>query len=402
MSEHSAKKRRVLILSASAGTGHLRAADALEKVCRQHVEVGEVKNVDALTYTNKLFRDFYSKLYMQLVQSAPNFVGWWYDKSDEPWKTDKARLMMDRLNTRPLVKMIREFQPDVTICTHFLPAGIISHLIHKGELEARLAIVVTDFDMHAMWLSRSFHHYFVALEETKVHLEMLGLPADRITVSGIPVDPAFAVEADVEALREKHGIRKGVPLLLVSAGALGVGPAARVAKVLSYMKSPAHVVVVCGKNEELKEKVLEQTKTQPAHLTYTVLGYTREMHDWMAMADLFIGKPGGLTTAESLVRGLPMAIFFPIPGQEERNSDHLLEKGVAIKCNEVTTMAYKIDQLLQNPERLASMRRAAKTLAKPDAAWTVVNTLLDQFHVQQPVTVDQEDLDNMEDRARKS
>lgn len=393
-------KRRVLILSASAGTGHLRAADALEKVCRGHAEVGQVMNVDALTYTNKLFRDFYSKLYMQLVQSAPNFVGWWYDKSDEPWKTDKMRLMLDRINTRPLVKMIRKFRPDVTICTHFLPAEIISHLITKGELQARLAIVVTDFDMHAMWLSRAFHHYFVALQETKVHLTMLGLPEERITVSGIPVDPKFGLKADRDALREKHGLKKDVPLLLVSAGALGVGPAERVAKVLSYMKTPAHIVVVCGKNEELREKVLKQAEQQPAHLSYTVLGYTDEMHDWMALADLFIGKPGGLTTAEALVRGLPMAIFFPIPGQEERNSDHLLEKGVAIKCNEVTTMAYKIDQLLGDPARLASMKKAALSLGRPDAAATVVNTLLEQFHLH-PVTVEKEDLENMEERARK-
>jgi processive 1,2-diacylglycerol beta-glucosyltransferase len=135
-------------------------------------------------------------------------------------------------------------------------------------------------------------------------------------------------------------------------------------------------------------------------LSYTVLGYTNEMHDWMAMADLFIGKPGGLTTAEALVRGLPMAIFSPIPGQEERNSDHLLEKGVAIKCNEVTTMAYKIDQLLENPQRMAAMKKAALALGKPDAAWTVVNTLLEQFHLK-PVTVDQQDLEEMEDRARK-
>lgn len=400
MADGTINKRRVLILSASAGTGHLKAADALEKVCRLHPDVGEVKNVDALTFTNKIFRDFYSKLYMQLVQSAPNFVGWWYDKSDEPWRTDKMRLMLDRINTRPLVKMIRDFRPDVTICTHFLPAEIISHLISQGVLQARLAIVVTDFDIHAMWLSRAFHHYFVALPETKVHLTMLGLPEDRITVSGIPTDAKFAAKVDRVALREKYGLKKNRPLLLVSAGALGVGAAERVSEVLTFLKAPAQIAVVCGRNEDLRIKVLDQVKDVPGHLSYTVLGYTNEMHDWMTMADLFIGKPGGLTTAEALVKGLPMAIFSPIPGQEERNSDHLLEKGIAIKCNELTTMAYKIDELLGNPKRMESMRSAALALAKPDAARDVVNTLLNQFHLL-PITVDQADRLNMKDKARK-
>ncbi len=81
-------------------------------------------------------------------------LGCVYRSSDEPWKNEAVRQQFDRLNTRPLVKFIREFDPHITVCTHFMPAGIISHLIEKGELETQLSIVVTDFDCHAMWLSR--------------------------------------------------------------------------------------------------------------------------------------------------------------------------------------------------------------------------------------------------------
>ena len=143
-------------MSVSAGAGHIKAASALEKTFRADARVGQVINQDALIYTNKLFRDFYSKFYISLVDSAPNFLGWWYKTSDEPWRTDAMRHMIDRLNTRPLVRFIREFDPDITVCTHFMPAGIISHLIATGQLQARLSIVVTDFDFHAMWLSRAF------------------------------------------------------------------------------------------------------------------------------------------------------------------------------------------------------------------------------------------------------
>jgi processive 1,2-diacylglycerol beta-glucosyltransferase len=110
---------------------------------------------------------------------------------------------------------------------------------------------------------------------------------------------------------------------------------------------------------------------------FCVIGYSDRMHELMHISDLFIGKPGGLTTSEALACGLPMVIFSPIPGQEERNSDHLLEEGAGIRCNELTTLPFKIDRLLENPERLAAMRRAAAALGRPDAARTVVQTLLD-------------------------
>jgi processive 1,2-diacylglycerol beta-glucosyltransferase len=367
-------KKRVLIMSTSAGTGHLRAAQALTKVFHEHPKVTEVVHSDALYFTNKLFRDFYSKLYSRLVQDAPDFLGWWYKQSDEPWKTDGMRLMLDRLNTGPLVKFIRKFDPHITVCTHFMPAGIISHLIAKNLLDAHLSIVVTDLDFHAMWLSRMFHRYFVAIEETKVHLEMLGLPSDRITVSGIPIDPEFTKAIDRVGTRAQFGLHPTLPTLLLSAGALGVGPAEFVVERLKSLKARAQTIVVCGRSTETQERVLRSVGE--SNENFRVLGYTDRMADLMKVSDLFIGKPGGLTSAEALTCGLPMVIVSPIPGQEERNSDHLLEDGVAVKCNEMTTIAFKIDTLLDDPARIDEMRRRAYALSRPEAARTIVETLV--------------------------
>jgi len=374
-----AEGRRVLILSASAGTGHVRAAEALEKVFRQQPGVGEVRNIDALRFTNQLFRDFYSKLYITLVQRAPTVLGIVYNSTDEPWKTDRMRLMMDRLNTRPLERFIAKFKPDITVCTHFLPSEIISYLISKGKLNAKLSIVVTDLDVHAMWLCRTFDRYFVALEESKVHLEVLGLPGSHITVSGIPIDPAFGQKGDRAAMRTESGFDNDRPLFLISGGALGVSPAAGVLDALARLRHPAQAIVICGKNAEMKasmEKQARAIEVANPGLTFRVMGYTNEMHRWMQISDLFIGKPGGLTTAESLACGLPMIIVSPIPGQEDRNSDHLLEKGIALKCNEFTTLAYKIDALLDHPEQLEAMREKARHYGRPHAAETIVNALL--------------------------
>lgn len=367
-------KKRVLIMSTSAGTGHLKAAQALTKVFHEHPKVTEVVHSDALYFTNKLFRDFYSKLYSRLVQDAPDFLGWWYKQSDEPWKTDGMRLMLDRLNTGPLVKFIRKFDPHITVCTHFMPAGIISHLIAKNLLDAHLSIVVTDLDFHAMWLSRVFHRYFVAIEETKVHLEMLGLPSDRITVSGIPIDPEFTKPIDRVGVRAQFGLHPTRPTLLLSAGALGVGPAEFVVERLKGLKTKAQTVVVCGRSAETRERVLRSVGESDEN--FRILGYTDRMADLMKISDLFIGKPGGVTTAEALTCGLPMVIVSPIPGQEERNSDHLLEDGVAVKCNEMTTIAFKIDSLLDDPARVDEMRRRACALSRPEAARTIVETLV--------------------------
>ena len=368
-------KQRVLILSASAGTGHIRAAQALEKEFARDERVAAVRHEDALKFTNKLFREAYSTLYMQLVRNAPDVLGWVYRSSDEPWKNDRLRVQFERLNTRPLVKMIREFNPQITVCSHFTPAGIIAHLIERGELDARLSIVVTDFDCHAMWLSRVFHRYFVALDETKAHLEALGLPPERVTVSGIPIDPVFAEPIDHAAVRESYGLHPEKTTLLLSAGALGVGPTELIVERLKHLQHDAQTVVICGKSEDVKARVTRAAGADAAR--FCILGYTDRMHELMHISDLFIGKPGGLTTSEALACGLPMAVFSPIPGQEERNTDHLLEEGAAIKCNELTTLAFKIDRLLSSPDRLAVMRRAALAMGRPHAARTIVHTLLD-------------------------
>jgi processive 1,2-diacylglycerol beta-glucosyltransferase len=385
---------RVLILSVSAGTGHLRAAEALEKAARAHPEVSEVLHIDSLKYTNKVFRRFYGQFYIDLVKSAPVLLGWFYDSQDEPWKTEKMRLMLDRLNTGPLVRQIKKFDPDITICTHFLPAEILSHLMKREKINTKLALTVTDYYAHAMWLSRIFHHYFVANAESKVQLENIGFPSEAVTLSGIPIDPVFAEPADRHELRRRQGLRDDIPMLLVSAGALGVSSAERIVEVLNQLANPVQVVVICGKNEKLRQTVTKQIDGCPVacgkrcpqsaangNLSIRVLGYTDEMHNWMKAADLYIGKPGGLTTAEAMSCGLPMVIYQPIPGQEERNSDFLLESGVAVKCNSLSTMAYKVDLLLSDPQRMADMRARALELGHPTAAETVIQKLVENTHV---------------------
>lgn len=370
----SNKKKRVLILSTGAGSGHKAAGLALEKVFAASPEVERVEHHDALDFTNKVFSDFYSKLFDELCKNAPHFLGWWYDNVDEPWKSDTVRLEFDKLNTRPLVQFIQEYQPDITVCTHFMPAGVISHLILEEELDVHLSIVTTDLDFHSMWLSRAFHRYFVALDSTKHHLLALGLPEERITVSGIPTNPDFLAPVDREAVLAKYNLRGDLPILLVSAGAIGGGPVKMVAQRLLKVHPPFQAIFICGKNDKLRQEMQEFADQHGPH--FSTLGFTEDMANLMKIATLFIGKPGGLTVAETTAVGLPMVIGDPIPGQEERNSDQMLEAGAAIKINDVTVLDYKLNQLLADPERLERMREASRRMGRPHAAETIVNTLL--------------------------
>lgn len=389
-------KKRVLILSTSAGAGHKAAAAALEKVFQTSPLVEQVVNQDALEHTNPAYRAFYSDLYLRLVKDSPMLVGWWYDTSDAPGRTDSMRLLLDRLNAEPLVRFIEEYRPHITVCTHFMPVGIVSQLIAAGRLETQLSIVTTDFDFHSMWLSSHFQRYFVALDETKAHLVALGLPEGRVTVSGVPVDPAFAEPLDREAVLARYKLRGDRPILLASAGAVGGGPMRAITAQLLRLGHEAQVVIVCGRNERLRRELARITESQASR--FRILGFTDEMPSLMRVATLFIGKPGGLTASECLAAGLPMVIVAPIPGQEERNSDHLLEQGVALRCNQVTTMAWKIDRLLADPERLEQMRRNAQRMGRPDSARVIVETLLHEEAA--PVALDPDTQELIAEAAR--
>jgi processive 1,2-diacylglycerol beta-glucosyltransferase len=382
----AAAGRRVLILSASAGQGHVRAAEALMKDFQQHPAVqngGEVQHWDILKYTNAVFRTIYSRVYLDLINRAPWLLGMVYKGTDKPWKEGVTQAF-EKFNSGPFVKAFREYQPDLVVATHFTPPNIISWLNTRGKgslgggAKIYPAIVVTDLDLHAMWLTRSYSRYFVALEETRVYLERMGIAGEQVTISGIPVDPIFRVPRDKGATRKALGLDSSMFTILISAGGFGVGPVEILLTELQTMKLPAQVVAIAGKSEELKVKLEKIARKSPEGCPVKIhaIGFTRQMDEYMAAADLLISKPGGLTTSEAMARGLPMCVVNPIPGQEERNSDHLLEAGVAIKCNNPPTLGWRVEGLIRDPAKLEGMRRRATEFGKPYAGQTIVRELL--------------------------
>ena len=366
--------KRILILSASVGSGHVKAADALAKAFRADPRVEEVLSDDSLDHTNVLHKQLYSTLYKRLSAMLPEFLGWWYESSDDPWVSDKSRLAIDLPQALPLINLVRDFKPDAIICTHFMPAGVLSYLIGAGKLEAELGIVVTDFHFHAFWITRAFHWYFVAQEDDKIHMEGLGLPGDRIEVTGIPLEPEFSRPVDRSAVLREFGLSPDRPTLLVAGGALGLSPALAVVRRLLALDRSFQAVIVCGRNEDLARDIGQLVAGREDR--FRVLGYTDRMPDLMGAATLLLSKPGGLTTAEALARGLPMVVLDPIGGQEERNSDVLLEAGAAVKCTEVTVLNHKLAKLLDDPARITVMSENARRLGRPSASADIAQIVL--------------------------
>lgn len=385
---------RILVLSASVGAGHLRAAEAVELALRELAPAGStIRNVDVLTLAGPLFRRVYAQAYLDLVNAAPHLLGYIYDLTDvshdaNPRKRDQFRRLVQRLNLRKFDALLndgaesagtraKQAPPpawDLVVNTHFLPAELIAGKRLRRTSVQRHITVVTDFDAHALWVNQPTDRYLVATPEAALSLRHWGVPGDTIEVTGIPVHPVFAKERSASGCRERHGLAADRPCVLLLAGGFGVGPIERMYDAILAMDRPVQVVAVTGKNSALKAK-LERIKPPARHAT-KVLGFTTEMDELMAAADVVVTKPGGLTSSEVLARGAVMAIMNPIPGQESRNSDYLLEQGAAIKINSLAALSFKLSRLLADPARLAQLRAASRALGRPRAAYDVARRAL--------------------------
>jgi processive 1,2-diacylglycerol beta-glucosyltransferase len=369
--------KRILILSATSGNGHVRAGDALRKAFLEKYPGAEVQHIDALQYASPLLRSLYAKTYIRMVNQAPTLLGWIYDETDQPWRAERGRIAFDRVNTFPLARFITNYNPDLIVCTHFLPASIVSWLKARQRISTPHAVVVTDFDAHAMWLCRRVDYYFCAMEETRQLLIKLGAREDRVHVTGIPIDPAFALQKNKREARKRLGLAEDKCTIMLSAGGFGVGPMQDILNGLAEMQHPAQVLAMCGKNQKLRNQIEDfaNSLTHYSHIDVIPVGYTDAMDDYMSASDFLVGKPGGLTTSEALAKGLLMVIVNPIPGQEERNADHLLEEGAAIRCNNLPALSYKIDRLLDSPARMEAMRANVTLLSRPRAAEHIAEIL---------------------------
>lgn len=368
---------RILILHASVGAGHARAAEALELTAKQLLPDATVVCKDVLDFSNRLFRRLYGNSYIDMVNKTPHLLGFMYDWLDRPSRQGKAqrggdrlRLALQKMNLRPFLRLLHSQPWDLVLNTHFLPAEIIASLRKKGTFHAPQVSVVTDFDTHRLWVNQPCDHYYTATEEGRQYLCSWGIPSESATVTGIPIHPVFSEEKSRADLLAKYGLQNGPPIILQMAGGYGVGPIEQIYRSLLGVEQPVQIVAVAGRNEKVKTKL--EAIEAPSRHRVRVLGFTQDIDELMRLADVVVTKPGGLTTSEVLASGALMVIVNPTPGQETHNSDFLLENNAAIKVNNLPVLTWKLTNLLADPTRLAQLKANSRRLGRPDAARTIL------------------------------
>lgn len=362
-------KKRVLVLSASVGAGHLRAAEALTAVGQDHPQL-EVVHQDVLELMPRPFQKLYRDAYLDMVNRAPQIFGWLYELTDKPFQSDILRQALEEASAGQFFDFIDKFNPDLALCTHFLPTSLIHSRRKKGRFSHPLATVITDFDVHGMWLATPSDHYFVAVPEARAYLKTFGISGRAVSVTGIPTHPIFAQNLKRNEVAERLGLRADIATLLISTGGFGVGSVSQILESLQELSTPVQIIAACGRNAELQRSLQEQFSSA-THIH--VIGFTTAFDEYMTCTDLMLGKPGGLTTWESFIKGLAWVVINPIPGQEERNTYHLLELGVGIWAYQWRTLAFKVDQLLQTSGRLQQMQENSRRLARPQAAQEILD-----------------------------
>ena len=377
MTGDNGKTQRIAIFSVSAGAGHVRAAQALQAAAERWYPDVEVTHIDVMELVPKLFRKIYTDTYIKVVEHHPAFWGYLYDRTDRE-KVDSAlsrlRVAVERLNTQKLKKVLEEIDPDHVICTHFLPAQILARKIRKGDFTRPVWVQVTDFDVHALWLHDGMSGYFAANEEVAWRMAERGIPPANIHVTGIPIMPVFSDPQSRCKSATEFNLDPNRKTLLLMAGGAGIGGIEQLAERLLGMDRDFQVVALAGRNQDLLLTLKVLAAGYPRRLF--PLGFTRVIERVMAASDLAITKPGGLTTSECLAMGLPMIVVAPIPGQEERNADFLLENGAALKACDAGALAYRVASLLDDPKRLETLRKNSLRLGKPDAARSVLDIVL--------------------------
>jgi processive 1,2-diacylglycerol beta-glucosyltransferase len=357
-----------LFLAAPFGTGHFYAAKAAAEAWRQ---LAPAWRVTVANLSPLLVRGVAAG-YLELLQWAPGLYRRLYQAQVPP----TTAWLIRRAFLRPVIQELRAHRPTVVVATHPFPGRVAAHLKRKGRLHAKVAFIVTDFLPHHLWVCPGVDQYFVATAAGAARLRELGVPADRIAISGIPIRADFD-----RPLAPLTPLPKPVREVLVMGGGLGLGPIPEAVGALAAIPRPdLRVTVVCGRNESLQSELRAQLQGDQR---FRLLGETDEVPALMRQADLLVSKPGGLTCCEALASGLPLLLLAPLPGQEEENAEALLLTGAA-RIAPTEGIGRMVDRLLwREPEALQAMRLSAANAGRPAAARSIAATLMGLEHVVQ-------------------
>lgn len=371
---------RALILYVKAGVGHERAARAVAQSMREIDPRCDPVLHDALEFSTWPLRLLYASSYNRMLARTPRVWGALYRRAGTRPHGFRARsrTRFTMLFCKDFLGAVERFRPESILCTQFLPSEVYATLRDEGQLAVPVSTVVTDFMIHPIWVYRGMDRYFVATQTTKDQLVDTGeVPPERVQVTGIPIDPKFAIPIGCTDARRQLGLDPDPsrPMILVMSGGFGWGPVEQVLEVVLSLPDRVQAAVICGRNEGLRRKLAARVRGLEDRIK--ISGFTDRVDLYMAAADVMVGKSGGLTMSEAMARALPMIVFRPIPGQEERNCDFLLETGAGVRVHDYEELHFRLMTFVMHPEYLEVMRAAAGRIGRPNASRDVARALME-------------------------
>ncbi len=352
---------KIMILSAATGGGHIRAAQAIEQYIRENTDY-DVENVDALKAVGKFLDKTVCDSYLFMAKRVPALFGRLYKGTDKDNIFAGLAPKLSGVFSSMLYKTVADYDPDVIITTHPFATEMVSSLKEDGLVTAPLICIITDYGAHRAYVAPMVNAYVTASEDMIPQLVSYGVEEEKIYPFGIPVNGAFFHKQDKEQTRAELGLKPDLTTILFMAGSFGVSNIIGMIRDLEDSSEKMQIVVITGKNQRLYralERELADFKL-PNKLVY----FTDEVEKYMYAADLLITKPGGLTVSEALACGLPMAVFDAIPGQEEENTEFLLDHGMCIKLDRDGDFSKEISELLREQDRLKEMRENCESFDK--------------------------------------
>lgn len=364
--------KRVLLLFISEHSGHHCASLAIEKALRELDPSTETLNINSFNYTNPILEKVINRAYMGVVRRTPELWDYLYDNPKVLKKTQSLREMMHKFNTGKLKTLIDGFNPDAIVCTQAFPCGMMADCKKTFGLTIPLLGVLTDYAPHSYWIYNNVDHYIVPSEETGQKLIVNGIDPAKIKPFGIPIDPKFRTVLNKEKICSALSIDSKKPRVLIMGGTQGLGPIKNITRLLDKSGIDIQIIIACGTNKKLYNALARRKYRK----NIKVLAYAPNIDELMQIADIILTKPGGITTAEALAKGLPMLIANPLPGQEAMNTKFLLNEGVAVKAENPEDIVVLLEELLENRSKLKGMSNRAKALSKPNSSIDIAKLIL--------------------------
>jgi processive 1,2-diacylglycerol beta-glucosyltransferase len=361
---------KIIVVHASAGAGHSKAAEALYNYLREHRDNVKADIIDVLEKSNFFFRLSYRYGYSLLVRHTPILWSLSFRISHfrilRPFTRGLA-LFLNRLNTKKFMEFLIRENPDCVISTHFLASEISAFLKIRQKIKSKLVTVITDFGVHPFWISSGTDLYVVASDFTKQQLIDEGIAESMVRALGIPVDTKFLGEFNKGELMAKFNLSRNKFTILVVTGSFGTGP---IEEIVDALSQEVQIMVVCANNKRLFRDL--NRKNYPG---VRVFGFIDNIQELMAVSDVIITKPGGLGISESLVMDLFPIFIAAIPGQETENIKVLAKYGLGIKATNVKSVKEAILDFRNHSEKLISIKERIRKLKKPFAVMDICDAL---------------------------